>query len=41
MTIPTAIKNDDSFGDITVQAEAIQAEKLATWEEAFAEYDAQ
>lgn len=41
VTIPTAIKNDDSFGDITVQAEAIQAEKLATWEEAFAEYDAQ
>ncbi len=41
VTIPTAIKNDDSFGDITVQAEAIQAENLSTWEEAFAEYDAQ
>lgn len=41
VTIPTAIKNENSFGDITVQAEAIQAENLATWEEAFAEYDAQ
>ncbi len=41
VTIPTAIKNGDSFGDITVVAEAIQSDSFSSWDKAFEAYDAQ
>lgn len=41
VTIPTAIKNGDDFGTITVVAEAIQSDSFNSWEKAFEAYDAQ
>ena len=40
MKIPAAIENGQSFGTITVKAEAIQADGFDTWEAAFAAFDA-
>lgn len=41
VTIPTAIKNGDDFGAITVVAEAIQSDSFNSWDKAFEAYDAQ
>lgn len=41
VNIPKGIENGESFGKITIKAEAIQADGFDTWEAAFAEYDAQ
>lgn len=41
VTIPTAIKNGDDFGTITVVAEAIQSDSFNSWDKAFEAYDAQ
>ncbi len=41
VTIPTALQNGDTFGNITVIAEAIQSESFASWEAAFAAFDLQ
>lgn len=38
--IPAAIENGQTFGTITVKAEAIQADGFDTWEAAFAAFDA-
>lgn len=37
--VPAGLENTDEFGTITVKADAIQADGLATWEAAFAEFD--
>lgn len=39
--IPAAIENGQTFGTITVKAEAIQADGFDTWEAAFAAFDAE
>ena len=38
--IPAAIENGQTFGTITVKAEAIQADGFDTWDAAFAAFDA-
>lgn len=38
--IPAAIENGQTFGTITVKAEAIQADGFTTWDAAFAAFDA-
>ena len=38
--IPAAIENGQTFGTITVKAEAIQADGFTTWEDAFDAFDA-
>lgn len=39
VTIPAGIENDGSFGNITVKADAIQADGFDSWEAAFAAFD--
>ena len=41
VTIPSAMESDDTFGNIIVTGQAIQANGFDSWEDAFAAFDGQ